>query len=175
MRLREDSGPSCLHPTLSKGAKDGAPERLALSGGEQATATQRQQQVLRLRRRMTTKKAKATTKATAPGREFTFPIVARSGALRMGHPYFWWRAEENGRASHDAHTSESRCGTPGLYIPPFAIGLRRMGHPNVWGEWRSAVALCAMPTLATMKLSRRWGTRLCGGRDVVSLWRVVTS
>ena len=32
--LREDSGPSCLDSTLSKGAKDGAPERLWLSGGE---------------------------------------------------------------------------------------------------------------------------------------------
>ena len=36
--VREDSGSNGLHPTLSKGAKDGAPECLGLIEGEQATA-----------------------------------------------------------------------------------------------------------------------------------------
>jgi hypothetical protein len=41
------------------------------------------------------------------------PTIARSGALRMGHPGGWVEVEEGGRASHDAHISESRCGAPG--------------------------------------------------------------
>jgi hypothetical protein len=36
-----------------------------------------------------------------------------------------------------------------------------MGHPGFWGWEEKAVVLCTMPTLATMELSRRWGTRLC--------------
>jgi hypothetical protein len=37
-----------------------------------------------------------------------------------------------------------------------------MGHPIFCGWDGSAVVLCTMPTLATIKLSRRWGTQSFG-------------
>jgi hypothetical protein len=53
----------------------------------------------------------------------------------------WGLCEECGRASHDAHISESRSGAPvsvaGLtgYVPSFAVRLQRMGHPH-WCQFQ---------------------------------------
>jgi hypothetical protein len=50
---------------------------------------------------------------------------------------FWGLSEECGRASHDAHISESRYGAPASVSgwrtnnPPFEISLQRRGHPTI--------------------------------------------
>ena len=53
-------------------------------------------------------------------------------------------------------------GHPGSnsYIPPFAVMLRRMGHPSFRGQLKRAVVLRTIPNHA-IKL-HEWGTRLCG-------------
>jgi hypothetical protein len=52
-------------------------------------------------------------------------------------------------------------------FPPFAMRLQSMGHPSGLGWLREGGSRFArMPTLATIKPSRRWGTRFVGWESV---------
>jgi hypothetical protein len=70
-----------------------------------------------------------------------------------------WKTDAESAEKGAEYAEEGKGGGLRFYVPPFPMKLGRMGHPKVWGEWRRAVALGAMPTLATIELSRRWGTR----------------
>src|ERR1700730_2080215 len=62
------------------------------------------------------------TAATAGGWNFVICLpIARSGGLRMGRPVFGCWVEDDGRASHDAHTSESMYGAPGVIVREWLV------------------------------------------------------
>jgi hypothetical protein len=93
---------------------------------------------------------------------------AKAGATAEAKATATAKAEAKAKAKAEATaeaeataTAKAKLQVECLRSPTIArSGGLRMGHPGFEGEWRKAVVLRTMPTLATMKLSRRWGTRL---------------
>ena len=85
---------------------------------------------------------------------------AKAGATAEAKATATAKAEAKAKAEATAEAT-AKLQVECLRSPTIArSGGLRMGHPGFEGEWRKAVVLRTMPTLATMKLSRRWGTRL---------------